>query len=142
LLPPHELGHDLVDLRVHQRLAARDGHHRRAALLDGGDGLLDGHAPLQHVRGMLDLAAARAGEVAGEQRLEFEEQRELLPAAQLVPEDVGSDPDALAERHAHGSRASFGRAEYALSNVLAAGRLTPGLTPRLMPYLPRSGPGR
>jgi hypothetical protein len=50
----------------------------RAGLLDRGDRLLDRHALLQHVVRLLDLAAAGAFEVAGEQRLELDQQRELL----------------------------------------------------------------
>ena len=42
---------DLVDLRVHQRLAAGDRHDRRAALLDRADRLLDRHPLLEHDAG-------------------------------------------------------------------------------------------
>ena len=84
LLALDQLGRDHVDLGVDQRLAAGDRDHRRAALLDRADRLLDGHPPAQLVLGVLDLAAARAGEVALEQRLELDDQRELArvwPAA-------------------------------------------------------------
>ena len=59
LLARDQLAHDLVDLGVDQRLAAGDRDHRRAALLDRADRLLDRHPPAQLVLGMLDLAAAR-----------------------------------------------------------------------------------
>jgi hypothetical protein len=49
------------------------------AFLDRGDGLVHRHALLQHVVRLLDLATARALQVAGEQRLKLNEQRELLP---------------------------------------------------------------
>ena len=74
-----QLPHDLVDLRVHQRLAAGDGDHRRAALLDRADRLLDRHALLEQRGRLRDLAAAGALEIAGEQRLQLDQQRELLP---------------------------------------------------------------
>ena len=80
LLALDELVDHDVDLRVHQRLTAGDRHHRRAALLDRGDGPLDRHALAQQVVRLLDLAAAVALEVAREQRLELDDQRELLPA--------------------------------------------------------------
>ena len=85
-----------VDLRVHQRLAAGDGHHRRAALLDRGQRLLDRHPLLEDVVRLLDLAAARALQVAREQRLELDEQRELLVSGQLLAHQVGADAQALA----------------------------------------------
>jgi hypothetical protein len=49
-----QLPDDLVDLRVHQRLAAGDRHHRGAALLDRGDRLLHRH-PLLEQRGRLAI---------------------------------------------------------------------------------------
>jgi hypothetical protein len=96
-----QLPHDLVDLRVHQRLAARDRHHRRAALLDRTDRLLDRHPLLQHGGRVRDLAAARALEVAGEQRLELDQQRELLASQDLLLDQVRAEPDRLAHRHGH-----------------------------------------
>ena len=60
-------------------------------LLDRADRLLDRHALLEQRRGLLDLAAARALEVAGEQRLELDEQRELVAPAQLLLEQVGPE---------------------------------------------------
>ncbi len=67
-----------MDVGVDQRLAAGDRDHRRAALLDRGDRVLDRHPPPQQLVGLLDLAAARAGEVALVERLELDEQREPL----------------------------------------------------------------
>ena len=57
LLALDELADHLVDLRVHQRLAAGDRHHRRAAFLDRRDRLLDRHPLAQHLVRVLDLAA-------------------------------------------------------------------------------------
>jgi hypothetical protein len=86
---------------MHQRLAARDGHHRRAGLQYGTDGLLDRHAALQHVSRVLDLAAAVARQVAGEQRFELDDQRELLVTQQLLLGDVRADPHRLPKWHRH-----------------------------------------
>jgi ribosome maturation protein Sdo1 len=43
----------------------------------------------------LDLAAAGALQVAGEQRRELDEQRELLIASQLLTHQVGPDAQRL-----------------------------------------------
>src|SRR5215469_2601403 len=102
LLPLHQLADQDVDLRVHERLAARDRHHGSPALLHGGERLLNRHPLLQHAGRLLDLAAARAFEVAGEQGLQLDDQRELLVAAQFLAHQVAPHPKALAQRHAHG----------------------------------------
>ena len=75
LLARHQTFDDLVDLRMHQRLAAGDRNHRRAAFLDRLEALLRRQVHLQDVGGILNLAASRAGQVAAEQRLQHEHQR-------------------------------------------------------------------
>lgn len=101
LLPAHQLPHDLVDMRVHQGLAARDGHHRSPGFEHRPDGLGDRHALLEHTGRMLDLAAALARQVAGVERLEFDDQRELVPLTDFLFGQIRSDLDGLAERHGH-----------------------------------------
>ena len=101
LLALHQLGHEPVDLGIHQRLAARDAHHRGTALLDGLDALLHGEVLLEHLGGVLDLAAARAGEVAPEERLEHEDERIPLSSSELLLDHVGSDREHLRHRNAH-----------------------------------------
>jgi len=49
----------------------------------------------------LDLPAARALEVAGEQRLQLYQQRELLVAAQLLLHQVCPDAHADGQWHRH-----------------------------------------
>ena len=59
VLPPHDEALDQhLDLRVNQRLAAADAHHRRAALVDRGQALLDRH-PLAHRAGVDAKAASK-----------------------------------------------------------------------------------
>src|SRR6266567_2763697 len=101
LLAGDQLADDLIDLRMHEGLPAGDGHHRGTALIDGADRLLNRHPLLEHRVRLLDLAAPRAFQVAGEQRLQLDEQRELVPAGQLLTNQVGPDPQALAQRHRH-----------------------------------------
>ena len=75
-------------------IGAPDSQHRP-------DRLGDRHALLEHPRRMLDLAAALARQVAGEERLQLDDQRELVPLAELLFEQIRSDLDGLAERHGH-----------------------------------------
>jgi hypothetical protein len=69
LLARDEAVDDFDDLRVQQRLAAGDGHHGCAALVDRGETLLGRELLFEDVRRILYLAAAGAGQVAAEERL-------------------------------------------------------------------------
>ena len=89
LLARDEAVDDLDDLRMQQRLAAGDRHHGRAALFDRGEALLGRELLLEDVRRILHLAAAGAGQVAAEERLQHEHQRIALVALEPVLEDVG-----------------------------------------------------
>ena len=97
----HQLAGDQVYLGVHERLAARDRDHRGAALLDRPHGLLDRHPLTQDVVGMLDLAAAGAGQVALKQRLELDQQREALAFGQPLAHQVPAHVSALPKAHRH-----------------------------------------
>src|SRR5207244_602972 len=81
LAPGRQVGDGPADLGRQRRLAAGDGHHGGAALLDGGQTLLDAQVLAEHVAGILDLAAAGAGQVAAEERLQHQDQRVALAAA-------------------------------------------------------------
>ena len=78
-----------------ERLAARDRHHRRAGLLDRGNRGVDRHPLLEDVIGVLDLPAERAGQVALVERLQLDEERELLDARELLLREIRADPDGL-----------------------------------------------
>ena len=67
----HQRLDDLVDLLVHEWLTTGDGDHGCPALLGRGNRLLDGEPASQDVVGVLDLAAAGAGEVALVEGLEL-----------------------------------------------------------------------
>ena len=56
------------------------------------DRLGDRHALLEHPGRVLDLPAALALEVAGEERLQLDDQRELLALAELLFEEIASRP--------------------------------------------------
>jgi hypothetical protein len=101
LLARHDAGDDLADLLVDQRLAARNGHHRGAAFVDRIEALLDRHAPIEDGVGIVDLAAARAGEIAPKQRLEHQHQRIALASGEPLLEQIGAEPNLLEEWDRH-----------------------------------------
>jgi hypothetical protein len=86
---------------MEQRLAAGDGDHGRAALFDGGETLLGGELLFEDVGRILHLAAAGAGQVAAEERLQHEHQRIALAAPEPVLEDVGCDRTHLGDWNCH-----------------------------------------
>jgi hypothetical protein len=86
---------DLVDLRMHQRLTAGDGHHWRTALIHRFETFFRAKFFLQNVRGVLDLAAAGAREVAAEEGLEHQHKWITLPARKLLLQQVSGDCPAL-----------------------------------------------
>src|ERR1700744_2817417 len=55
---------DLDDLRVHKGFAARNGNHRRTALIHGTEALLRSQFLLKDMGRILDFAAARTCQVA------------------------------------------------------------------------------
>src|SRR5438874_67505 len=101
LLPRDEFRHEPADLRVHERLAARDRHHWRAALVHRGHALLDAQVLLEDLRRVLDLAAPRAGEVAAEEGLEHEDERIARGAPKPLLQDVRRDRPHLGQGNAH-----------------------------------------
>ena len=98
--------HDLLDLAVQQRLAAGDHHHRGAALVDRLHAFGDRQALVQDLGRIVDLAAAGAGQVAAEQRLQHQHQRVALAPQQVLLHDIGADTQRLVQRHGHTSRSS------------------------------------
>src|SRR6266581_7422814 len=104
LLARHQRLHQGSDLRVHQGLAAGDRHHRRVALVDRRQTLLDRQVLPENLCRILDLAAAGAREIATEQRLQHEHQGVSLSTSQLLTDDVGRDRPHLRQRHTHARR--------------------------------------
>src|SRR4029077_3899195 len=129
LLALDQLGDDLVDLRVHERLPAGDGHHRRAALLDRPDRLVHRHPLLQERVRLLDLPAPGALEVAREQRLQLDQEGELVMARQLLAHQVGPDPQALSQWHGHCARTSLGKLNRMFSVVMTRSQTSTGPRP-------------
>src|SRR5438128_812616 len=90
-----------TDSRIHPRLAARDRHARRAALLHRPEALLDREVLAEDLRRVLDLAAPRAREVAAEEGLEHEDQRVARAAREPLLDDVARHRPHLRQRNAH-----------------------------------------
>ena len=77
---------------------------RGAALVDGCEAFIERQALGEDLLGVVDLAAARAGEVAAEERLEHQDERVALDAAEALLEEVLADAVLLDEGDAHGMR--------------------------------------
>src|SRR5262245_58621142 len=106
-LPGHDAFNDLADLLVDERLAARDRDPGGAALVDRVEALLDGEPAIQDRVGIVDLAAAEAGEIAAKQRLQHQHQRVTFAAQELLLEDVGAESDLPVKRNSHRSNFLF-----------------------------------
>ncbi len=87
-LAGHQTFHDLFNLGVHQRFAAGDGHHRRAAFVHCIEAFFRRELLLQHVSRILNFSAARASQVALVEWLQHQNERILLPSLNLLFEDV------------------------------------------------------
>ena len=93
--------HDLRHIAVQQRLAPGDRHRWRAAIIDRLHALFDRQAAVENRVGIVDLAAAGAGQIAAQQRLEHQHQR-IASALELVGDGVAGNAKRGAERQGHG----------------------------------------
>jgi len=82
-------------LRVHERLAAGDGNHGRAAFVDGSETLFRSEIFLEDVGGVLDLAASGASQVTAEEGLKHQHERVLLAPGEFLAQDVGRNSPHL-----------------------------------------------
>ena len=80
--------HDLADLRMHERLAAGNRDHGRAAFVDCAETFFRGEIFFQDVGRVLNLAASGARQVAAEQRLQHEHQRILFASGELLLKNI------------------------------------------------------
>ena len=85
---------------MNQRLTACNRYDRRPAFVDCLHALLDAQTFIQDLIGVIDLAAARAGQIAAEQRLEHQHQRIALTPSQLLADQVAADVKLLKKRNA------------------------------------------
>ena len=103
VLPPaNEAFDERLDFRIDQRLAAADAYDRRAALAGRGQALRE-RKPLVHRVGVFaNPPAAGAGEVAGVQRFEHQNQRKVFFARQPLPQQVAGHRAGQREGKSHG----------------------------------------
>ena len=66
-------------------------------------GFIDAEAFRENLVGMVDLAAARAGEIALEERLEHHRQRVALTPHETLFHQVAADAELLDDRNSHDS---------------------------------------
>jgi hypothetical protein len=90
LLALDETPDDARHVLVEQRLTASDRDRRSAAFIDRLHALLIREALIQYRVGIVDLAAARARQIAAEQGLEHQHQR-IFAALEVLLEGVGAD---------------------------------------------------
>src|ERR1700733_1169109 len=79
----HDAGDDLRHFLMNQWLAAWNGYDGRATFVHRAQCVFQTHALLENLLGVIDLPAPGAGEIALKQRLEHQNQRVALDAAQL-----------------------------------------------------------
>ena len=100
-LARHNAGDDLRHFLMNQRFAARNGYDGRAALVNRAQRVVQAHALLENLLGVIDLAAAGAGEIALKQWLEHQNQRVALDAAQLATREITRHTIGLNQRNSH-----------------------------------------
>ena len=86
-----DLETDLTALLEEVGLAARNADNGRAALFHRAETLFGSQILFQHVRGVLNLPAAGASQIAAEQRLQHQDERVLFPPFYLLADHIGRD---------------------------------------------------
>ena len=104
LFAGHDPRHDLLDLRMKQRLAAGNRHDRRTTFIHRRETLLGREVRPQHFGRMLDLTAAATGEIATKERLEHQHERIPGIAPQPLHGHVLEHGHHLSNRHTHATR--------------------------------------
>ena len=92
---------DLRQLAMQKRLAAGNRHDRGAAFIDGMQGIRHGDSLIEDFVGIIDLAAAGAGEIAAKERLEHQHKRIALAPGQMLANHVGPDKSLLPQWNTH-----------------------------------------
>ena len=86
---------------MQQRLAAGDRDDRRAAFVDRRHAFVVRQALVEDLVRIVDLAAAGAGQVAAEQRLQHQHQRIALAPGEMLAQHIGADAGRLQQRNSH-----------------------------------------
>src|SRR5579862_1072122 len=128
---------DLVDVGVDEGLAAADGHHRRVALVDGLEALLDAE-PLGLGAGPAVGGAAQARQIAGVQGFQHHHDGELVLAAHALAHEIAGHPEGHGKRLSH-SVDILSLASPASSKRSVAGRRSCGSNPSRTAWSAMSG---
>ena len=86
---------------MQQRLAASDHHNRGAAFVHRAEAIGKRQALVQDLIGIVDLAAARASQIATKQGLQHQDQRIALNTLQGLRHHIGANLRHLQDRNAH-----------------------------------------
>jgi len=97
----HEALHDLADLAMDQRLAARNSHHRRAAFIGGVEAFLDRQAPVEESERDNRSCRSRRRQGCNGTTAPASARADSVCAQELLLEDVGADTHFLEERNSH-----------------------------------------
>ncbi len=100
-LAPDIAANDARHVFMDQRFAAGDRYDRCAALVDRFHTVFIAQPLVENFFGVIDLAAAGAGEVATEKRFQHQYERILFDSPDLLPEYVSSNADLLDQWNAH-----------------------------------------
>ena len=100
-LARHDALDDFLDLLMDQGLAAGDRDDGCTTIIDRLQAFFHRQAFVQDVVFVIDLAAARAGQVAAEQGFQHQDEGVFLHAAQLFAHDIGADTDLLDDGDCH-----------------------------------------
>ena len=92
--------HDLRHVTVEQGLAASDRDGGGTAIVDCFHALLEAQPLVEDRIGIVDLAAARAGEIAAQQRLEHQHQR-IAAALDVLGQRIRADTGDLRKGESH-----------------------------------------
>src|SRR5205807_5055295 len=84
---------------VQQGLAPGDHDDRRAAFVDRREAVGERQALVENLVRIIDLAAARAGKIAAEQRFEHQDERKAFTSRQALTHHIGADLPHLQNRY-------------------------------------------
>src|SRR6202035_967702 len=105
--PGHQAFDDLRNLRMHQRFAAGNADHGRAALIYRAETFFRAELLFEDVSGILDLAASGARKIAAEQRFQHQYQRIAPASGELLLQHVARDGPHLGYRYSQNASKDF-----------------------------------
>ncbi len=127
LLAREDFARQPPDFGIDHRLAAADGNDRRSAIVHRRQALLDRQNFVDRRLILANAAAARAGEIAGVQRLEHHHEREFLLAAEALAREIARHVGGQAKRNSHPLPPMSVSILYFFSGNLHADKLPPSL---------------